>query len=322
MIPPPLSIKVFCIQLFWTVLLLSPTGVLARSRGLHTKPSRCPARLGRPPRPTITKTFTVAAALLHQSPSTKTKTATVTITDKVSSTAHKTALVSKFRTKTKTKTKGVHTKPPSRPSSHGHSTATTTSRTHAVPSVHPPPSPSHSPSAVSSSKSIARPPPGTIAPPANSPSTPSLQPPSVPPPSSVQSSHSLVTTSVVPPSSPAPGGLQTCEISVYTYAPASECARIYDTAGACGLSTYFPDVLSSTLPRLAVPMGIFDQYGSSQYNTLCGKTVTIKGLNGYVGKAIIADRNEGTSFDLCMDLWTSFGYTSGGGRFAASYTFD
>lgn len=43
------------------------------------------------------------------------------------------------------------------------------------------------------------------------------------------------------------------------------------------------------------------------------ETVTIKGANGHVGKAIIADRNAGTSFDLCMDLWTDLGYTSGGG---------
>ena len=43
------------------------------------------------------------------------------------------------------------------------------------------------------------------------------------------------------------------------------------------------------------------------------ETVTIKAANGKIGKAIIADRNLGTSFDLCMDLWVEFGYDAGGG---------
>lgn len=41
--------------------------------------------------------------------------------------------------------------------------------------------------------------------------------------------------------------------------------------------------------------------------------VTIKGANGRVGQAVIADRNADTSFDLCMDLWQDFGYDNTGG---------
>lgn len=64
--------------------------------------------------------------------------------------------------------------------------------------------------------------------------------------------------------------LKPCEISVYTYDLPSSCNKIYNEFGACGLSTYYPEIMSSSLPRLAVPMDIFDKYGKSQYNTLCG----------------------------------------------------
>jgi hypothetical protein len=71
--------------------------------------------------------------------------------------------------------------------------------------------------------------------------------------------------------SPLPsGGMSPCEISVYTYDAASNCASIFNTAGACGLSTYFPEAMALPLPRLAVPEAIWNQHGASQHNTLCG----------------------------------------------------
>lgn len=43
------------------------------------------------------------------------------------------------------------------------------------------------------------------------------------------------------------------------------------------------------------------------------ETISIKGKNGKVGKAMVADRNTDVTIDLCMDLWQDFGYDAGGG---------
>lgn len=99
--------------------------------------------------------------------------------------------------------------------------------------------------------------------------------------------HTSVVSDISPPLAPVPlpqpapapqhlvtshndKSFTSCEISVYSYTRASECSDTYNTVGACGLSTYFKDKMNSTLPRLAVPMAVFDQFGSSQHNTLCG----------------------------------------------------
>lgn len=42
-------------------------------------------------------------------------------------------------------------------------------------------------------------------------------------------------------------------------------------------------------------------------------TVTITAANGVSRQVMVADRNADPTFDLCMDIWTDFGYTSGGG---------
>ena len=39
-------------------------------------------------------------------------------------------------------------------------------------------------------------------------------------------------------------------------------------------------------------------------------TVTITAANGVSRQVMVADRNADPTFDLCMDIWTDFGYTS------------
>jgi len=64
------------------------------------------------------------------------------------------------------------------------------------------------------------------------------------------------------------------------------------------------------------------QFGESQNNQLCGKTITIMGDNGQTGQAVVADTNvddTNNSIDMCMDLWTQFGHDAGGGRFMGKW---
>lgn len=63
---------------------------------------------------------------------------------------------------------------------------------------------------------------------------------------------------------------QPCEISVYTYDSSESCNKIFNEFGACGLSVYYPFIMKNNLPRLALPKNIFDKYGKSQHNKLCG----------------------------------------------------
>ncbi|ATY65413.1 hypothetical protein A9K55_002148 [Cordyceps militaris] len=100
-------------------------------------------------------------------------------------------------------------------------------------------------------------------------------------------------------------------ISIYSFE--SSCNSALRTGGACGLSTYFPNV-DENASFFAMPWEVFDQYGRSQHNVLCGKQIQIT-HNGVVEKAIVADRNGGgdNSIDTCPDLWQAFGGHDGNG---------
>lgn len=72
-----------------------------------------------------------------------------------------------------------------------------------------------------------------------------------------------------------------------------------------------------------MPAGFFDQYGSAQYNTLCGKKITIT-KNGVSRTGVIADRNlsNDNSIDMCLDLWTAFGGRDNDGTVIRGLSFD
>lgn len=110
--------------------------------------------------------------------------------------------------------------------------------------------------------------------------------------------------------------------SIYAFGSASSCHKILRTGGACGLSTYFPDV-DSRASFVAMPSEVFDKYGQSQHNTLCGKTITMK-HNGVTKKAIVADRNLSVdhSIDMCLDLWQAFGGHDGDGTLIKGFSWS
>ncbi|KAL6904079.1 hypothetical protein GGI43DRAFT_381770 [Trichoderma evansii] len=95
--------------------------------------------------------------------------------------------------------------------------------------------------------------------------------------------------------------------SIYRFGSASQCHQILRTAGACGISTYFKNV-DPKASFVAMPADVFDKYGQSQHNKLCGKVITMK-HNGVTKKAVVADRNLSNdhSIDMCLDLWQAFG---------------
>lgn len=75
------------------------------------------------------------------------------------------------------------------------------------------------------------------------------------------------------PPTPEAGQMKSCELSVYSYDtdPAVKpCATVMNEGGACGMTTYFQDLANDPMPRVAVPMAVFDPYGASQNNKLCG----------------------------------------------------
>lgn len=63
-----------------------------------------------------------------------------------------------------------------------------------------------------------------------------------------------------------------------------------------------------------MPSGVFDNYGMSQHNKLCGKTITMT-YKGETRTAIVADRNvsKDNSIDMCLDIWKAFGGKDGDG---------
>lgn len=111
-------------------------------------------------------------------------------------------------------------------------------------------------------------------------------------------------------------------ISIFAFGDATACHHTLRDAGACGISTYFKNV-NQGASFVAMPSGVFDQYGSAQHNKLCGKTIKIT-HNGVTKTAIVADRNvsQDNSIDTCLDIWTAFGGHDGDGSLihGASWT--
>jgi hypothetical protein len=110
--------------------------------------------------------------------------------------------------------------------------------------------------------------------------------------------------------------------SIYAFGSASSCHNTLRTFGACGISTFFPNI-DPNLSYVAIPSGLFDKYGQSQHNTLCGKKITMK-HNGVTKTAIVADRNVSVdnSIDMCLDLWQAFGGHDGDGTLIRGFSFS
>lgn len=111
-------------------------------------------------------------------------------------------------------------------------------------------------------------------------------------------------------------------ISIFAFGDATRCHHTLRDSGACGISTFFKNV-NQEASFVAMPADVFDQHGSAQHNTLCGKTIKIT-HNGVTKTAIVADRNLSNdhSIDTCLDIWQAFGGHDGDGTIirGASWT--
>ncbi|KAF7563422.1 hypothetical protein G7046_g705 [Stylonectria norvegica] len=97
--------------------------------------------------------------------------------------------------------------------------------------------------------------------------------------------------------------------SIFQFGSDANCRALFWQYGACGLSTYFNNgQVDPNLPLVAIPGAIFNQYGASQNNKLCAKTITIS-HNGVTRQAVVADQNVGgdNSIDMCLGMWQAFG---------------
>lgn len=112
--------------------------------------------------------------------------------------------------------------------------------------------------------------------------------------------------------------------SLYSFDAAATAREVFYTAGACGLSTYFVGVVSDSMPLVAMPSTVFDNYGSSQNNQLCGKIITMTNSAGVSQQAAIADRNLSgdNSIDMTEDLWVGFGQPSDDASIIPSLTWS
>ncbi|RFU81471.1 hypothetical protein TARUN_736 [Trichoderma arundinaceum] len=111
--------------------------------------------------------------------------------------------------------------------------------------------------------------------------------------------------------------------SIFQFGSASNCRSIFWQFGACGISTFFPNV-PSNLPLVALPSGIFDAHGpSDQENSLCAKVITLT-HNGVTRQAVVADENTSSeqSIDMCLDLWQAFGGHDGDGTLIKPFTWS
>ncbi|KAM0514510.1 hypothetical protein ACHAPE_006805 [Trichoderma viride] len=108
--------------------------------------------------------------------------------------------------------------------------------------------------------------------------------------------------------------------SIYAYGSASACHNTLRVYGACGISTFFQNI-DPNKSFVAMPSDVFDKYGQSQHNTLCGKTITMT-HNGVTRTAIVADRNVSNdhSIDMCLDLWQAFGGHDGDGTLIKNFS--
>ncbi|KAL7929534.1 hypothetical protein V8C35DRAFT_315489 [Trichoderma chlorosporum] len=112
--------------------------------------------------------------------------------------------------------------------------------------------------------------------------------------------------------------------SIFMFGSASNCRNIFWQFGACGLSTFFANQVSSGMSLVALPSGIFDQFGSEdQTNSLCAKVITMT-HNGVTRQAVIADTNtsDEQSIDMCLDLWEAFGGHDNDGTLITPFTWS
>lgn len=109
--------------------------------------------------------------------------------------------------------------------------------------------------------------------------------------------------------------------SIFQFGDAAAARSTLYTAGACGLSTYFADQVDPAMPLVAMPSGVFDQYGASQNNQLCAKVITMTN-NGVTQQAVVADRNlsADNSIDMTSDLWVAFGGVDGDGTLIPGFS--
>lgn len=111
--------------------------------------------------------------------------------------------------------------------------------------------------------------------------------------------------------------------SIFMFGDPAPARQLLYTVGACGLSTYFPNAVSPSMPLIAMPANVFDQFGYAQHNTLCGKIITIT-RNGVTRQAAVADRNLSStnSIDMTLDLWEAFGGHDGDGSIIPGFSWS
>lgn len=109
--------------------------------------------------------------------------------------------------------------------------------------------------------------------------------------------------------------------SIYSFADGASYNEIFYTAGNCGLSTYFSSNIpsSSTIPLVAMASAVMSQFGYSQNNELCGRTIEITGANHVVQQAAIADTAGTDIINMCIDLWEAFGGQDGDGTIMSGF---
>ncbi|KAM0261485.1 hypothetical protein ACHAQJ_002166 [Trichoderma viride] len=100
--------------------------------------------------------------------------------------------------------------------------------------------------------------------------------------------------------------------TIFEFGDPAPARELLYTVGACGLSTYFPNAVDPSIPLVAFPAFLFDNYGAAQHNELCAKIITMS-LNGVTQQAAIADRNASPSIDMTLDVWEAFGGHDGDG---------
>lgn len=109
--------------------------------------------------------------------------------------------------------------------------------------------------------------------------------------------------------------------SIFEFGDPAPARQAFYTAGACGLSTYFPNAVDPSMPLVAMPAAVFDQYGAAQHNQLCAKIITMS-HNGVTRQAAIADRNSFDSIDMTLDLWEAFGGHDGDGTIIQGFSWS
>jgi hypothetical protein len=77
---------------------------------------------------------------------------------------------------------------------------------------------------------------------------------------------------------------------------------------------YFSQAVSPVSALVCIPHTLFDQFGASQNNKLCGQKMQLTGPNGVSQVVVIADRNgpgtapqAGESMDLTRDTFLAIG---------------